>query len=373
MPASTLRYSAFGLSFKRAAMTLSLLILIQCGVPERVHAADTVTPLAIDTTDQGEALWSLFGENNRRSNNLRLRILFSQGGPVERQGGYGIEEFIPFDDLLEAARGSTDALVFAMLLDRCERVRIDAPARCDRIDLARRWVAADTQNQVAWIALATALADEGDLQGARAAWTSAALASTFRDDSFEAARTIVRALPRELTPIQRYLALRVSTIVSMGPSGLAPLATAGRVYRSCKDPALRSECLRIARTMLRDANNLATLNMAGRLVDRLDPADLGHRDRAETVHAVYWGLMNDSTDDEQAIDAGDAGAIERASRDLEFRLEHGEIAAARKTLRRLGVSEAEAAKRFLDAHPERSALEARSLEDARQSAGTATK
>lgn len=197
MPASTLRYS----EFKRAAMTLSLLMLIHFGVEVRAHAAEPVAPSVSDAADEGKALWDRFAESNRRSQNLRLRVLFSQGGLVEHNGGNYFEELIPFDDLLEQARGSTDPLVLAILFDRCGRPRINASSRCSPVDLARRWVAADMQNQIAWIALATVLTDAGDLEGARAAWTSAALASTFRDDFLEAARSIVRALPSDLTPI----------------------------------------------------------------------------------------------------------------------------------------------------------------------------
>lgn len=159
-------------------------------------------------------------------------------------------------------------------------------------------------------------------------------------------------------------------VASIGTSAAITTTTPIRLHRSCKDPALRSECQRIGQTALRDADNLVALIVGTHLEDRFDATGSGPRDRAQTVHAIFWAVTNGSANVEQAIDAGDAGAIERANRNLEFRLERGDIAFARETLRRLGVSEAEAAEKYLEAYPERSAFEARLLGGARGSAGT---
>ncbi len=307
------------------------------------HAGELsgVLPDAAAATPQGrvaEARWEKFAAQNARSGDLRLQLLFGR-------------TTIALEQLVERARGSTDPLVLSTLSERC-----DAPVStgkssaaasgettfigCDGVELARRWVAVDTENQLAWLTLATLLDRRGALDEARSTFMRAARASSYRTLYGEAARTILRIVPRDLSPSEQ-LAFAYG-IVRM--QSAQPFPTFQPLFRTCKLPDMRDACVHIADTMFRDSATVIELFTATELSGRLDVERETVRYRTERFYAMRWLMRQGIAPDEPSID--DAAAIDRFVDDVEKRASRGELAWFREQFRRRGVSEAEAAARY---------------------------
>lgn len=118
-----------------------------------------------------EAARNRFVAASAGSSDLRLRAIFSVSGLEERNGGFHLHETIP----PAGRRGPRieRPLVLAMLVARCgETPNVQ---RCDAIDFARRWTVADTQNQLAWVTLASLPHRRGDRETARTTFERAAV------------------------------------------------------------------------------------------------------------------------------------------------------------------------------------------------------
>ena len=318
----------------RVALIASLSIASHAGEPSGV------LPDAAAATPQGraaEARWEKFAAQNARSGDMRLQLLFGRST-------------ITLEQFVERARGSTDPLVLSILSERCDapmstnKKSETAPATtstdCDGVELARRWVAVDTENQLAWLTLATLLDRRGALDEARSTFMRAARASSYRTLYGEAARTILRIVPRDLNPSERlsfaYGIVRVQSAV--------PFPTFQPLIRTCKLTEMRDACMRIADIMFRDCESLIELFTATELSGRLGVERETARYRIERFYALRWLMRQGIAPDEPSID--DAATIDRFVGDLEKRASLGELAWFRDLLRQRGVSEAEAAARY---------------------------
>ena len=329
-----------------------LISLAFCASALTTHAAHAAEadPSIDDTTltaeEQAEAdQWKRFVADSVKSSDLRLRILLSQGDLVLSGKNYVWVGGIPVESLVEQARGSTDPLVLASLIARCEMGAPKQP-RCKVLDLARRWTMADTQNQLAWLTLASELKQHGDLEGARATFIRASEASIWHDNYGDGSRVLAHALPRAMPPLMRLYSLHratnVSAIFTLGSSALSNLS------RFCKDAALRKACLRIVDTMSRDADNLMSLRVAAGLTEYNGAPEMIARARRQRADAIYWGAMMSYPRD---ISKSDPTAVAAALNHAEQLIELGEIAVAQRNLTKSGISEAEAAARFAAAYP----------------------
>ncbi len=319
----------------RVAMIASLSIApLADGLPDVLPDDAAATP----QERAAEARWEKFAAQNARSGDLRLQLLFGRNT-------------IALEQLVERARGSTDPLVLSTLAERCDApqstAKRSAPANsettgvgCDGVELARRWVAVDTENQLAWLTLATLLDRRGALSEARATFTRAALASSYRTLYGEGARTILRIVPRDLKPIER-LAFTYG-IVRM--QSVETLLTFQPLFRTCKLPEMRDACMHIADTMFRDSETLLELVMATTLSARLDVERETVRHRMERSYAIRWLLTQGVFSDEPSID--DVAAIDRFVSEVGKRASLGELVWLREVLRQRGVSESEAAARY---------------------------
>ncbi len=292
-------------------------------------------------TPQGraaEARWEKFADQNARSGDLRLQLLFGPGA-------------IPLEQFVERARGSTDPFVLSTLSHRCDRAQWEAaastpgaadavPKGCDAVEFARRWVAVDAENQLAWLTLATRLDRRGDIGGARSAIKRAARASSYRTLYGEAARTIVRILPRDLKDVEP-LAFAGGILAI---AATQPYPTSQPLFRACKLPDMHSDCARIADVMFRDSEILVDLFVATALSAKLDVERETVRYRVQQSYAIRWILGQHTTLDEPSPD--DFDAIKQFAREIEERASMGELAWFREALRKRGVSEADAAMRF---------------------------
>ena len=307
------------------------------------HAGELagVLPDNAAATPQGraaEARWEKFATQNARSGDLRLQLLFGRNT-------------IPLEQFVERARGSTDPLVLSILSERCDaplsasRKSETTPGAtaftdCDGIDLARRWVAVDTENQLAWLTLTTLLDRRGALDQARSTFTRAALASSYRTLYGEAARTILRIVPRDLNPSER-LAFAYGIVRIQSAQ---PFPTFQPLLRTCRLPDMRDACARIADTMFRDSETMIELFTATELSGRLDVERETVRHRIERFYAMRWLMRQGVAPDEPSID--DVAAIDHFVDGVEKRASLGELAWFREQFRRRGVSEAEAAARY---------------------------
>ncbi len=272
------------------------------------------------------------------SSDLRLRLAFASF-PVLDAHGKVLHQHMPIRDLLEAARGSTDPLVLQLLLARC-RTATRRDAACNDLDLARRWIQAETQNQAAWIAYATVLEASGDLPRAEEAWQSAARSSTYRDGFSAVVRTIVQAMPADEDPKRRYQDL----VAAFGIAAAIPGPDLQDAYRGCKVATRRESCARIADVMFRDADNLLVLMIAKWIGSYTGQPDDLVRAREERVRAMQWAVMEMGKDrnDPDAIETGGPQAAVAANAAIEALARRGELASAQDflTLHHLSVAEA---------------------------------
>ncbi len=317
------------------SMSMSMSLASHASEPSGVLPDDAV---ARPHGRAAEARWEQFAAQNARSGDLRLHLLFGRNT-------------VALEQLVERARGSTDPLVLSILSERC-----DAPmstskksettpgetafTNCDGVELARRWVAVDTENQLAWLTLATLLDRRGALDEARSTFMRAARASSYRTLYGEAARTILRIVPRDLNPSER-LAFAYGIVRIQSAQ---PFPTFQPLFRTCRLPDMRDACMHIADTMFRDSETLIELFTATELSGRLDVERETIRYRIERFYAMRWLMRQGIAPDEPSID--DVAAIDRFVGDVEKRASLGELAWFREQFRRRGVSEAEAAARY---------------------------
>lgn len=288
--------------------------------------------------------WDRLVAAGTKSSELRLRIIFSSDGLEKRKGdAISWRETIPLESLVEQARGSTDPMVLAMLFARC--VEAGNPKRCDALDFAERWAVADTQNQLAWVALSSELQRRGDRDAAHAAFERAAQASTWHEYSEDVARVSVRALPPAPTPRERLFDLNTTT----GTAAASAIAIVPHTYMrvACEEPSLREACTRILDTMFRDGDTLLGTAMSAHLAKAAGLSDEAVRSRKQRYHATAWALTQFPVQSGANLD--DPAVLARAVDETEQRIRLGEMEWGRRLLQRAGVSEADAAARHVAA------------------------
>ncbi len=315
------------------AAALGLVVAVLAPEPLRAES---------DTRDESMSdAWDRLTSLGRRSSDLRVRIAYSRDEGLTRDGGYRMREAIPLETLLEQARGSTDPVVLSLMLDRCDDASRKA-GRCDAVDLAHRWTVADTQNQLAWLALSAALAGRGDADGARTTFRRAAEASHWHEHVPETERALVAAAPTSADPRQRAALLLAVVAKALVASSSAYFQT---VNTRCKDDDAKDACGRILEVMARDASSLQTLVVAATLArDRstLPWATVAAiRQRADAMHWA-WTLTPESDLRTMTPDE-----LTRAVAEMESLIARGEIETRRRALQRAGLVESEAARRYV--------------------------
>ena len=286
-----------------------------------------------------------------RSNDLRLRILAStvlvMVDDHDLAKGIYLEETIPAADLVEQARGSTDPLVLDLMAARCD-VPFRSGKGCDALAFARRWTEADTQNQVAWLTLASALRSCGDEDGARATFLRAAQASTWHEHDLDLARVVTSHAPPDLKPASRYAMLRDAAGKARAQGIPFPALSTLGAY--CKEPGdLRAACARIVATMARDTDSLMGLTLSAAYAARahVDPLVVAtYRMQSDAVH---WSLPSrvstlNGEDDPAKMD--DETLRQRIAQ-LQARIDVGERRVGEDDLLAQHLSRSEAAARYV--------------------------
>lgn len=291
---------------------------------------------------QAGAAWSRMEEVGRQSSDLRVKILYSLGAFEFRDGVFHLNEVIAIETLVDEAGGSTDPVVLSLLIDRC-RDDLRKAGRCDAVDLARRWTVADTQNQLAWVVLATVLANRGDVDDARVAFRRGAQASQWHEYYPEIARSLASVMPK--TDDSKTRAALLLAVVTKSFAGL-PSGHYQTISNRCKEVALRDACGRILETMSRDAQSLMTINLAAVLANvrqALPPMTIANlQQRAD---AMRWAA---SLNAGRFLDDG-SNEAELASdiAYLEALIARTEIDVLRRSLQDRGLRESEAARNYV--------------------------
>lgn len=309
-------------------------------------AVDALTPRERATAEQLDRIADGFS----RSADPAVRILFSTNGLDQHADGtIRWHETVPVAELVDQARGSTDPLVLDLLLRRCS----NDDAACDRLDLATRWAAADTQNQVAWLMLASIRQERKDPDGARATFLRAARASTWHDHYDDAIRRSAKALPADLSPPIRVAAF---DMIFVRAGLVLPFVASHTLGDYCKERgAAREACATIVATMVRDADTLVDLIFAAPFAARahVDPSVVAQYQ--QTSDAVRWGMtgmLATHPISTESPELDDSPALRERLRQMDFRIALGERRWAERYLTEQHVGEVEAAKRYVASLPE---------------------
>ncbi len=253
--------------------------------------ASALTPRQQVLVDEMEAIRVA----QSRSADLRVRIVASLSAAIGAMFGPDADALrarlsTTAAALYEQARGSTDPVALEALLYGCSFLATRAD-RCDPLALARRWVEADTQNQAAWLALASQLRARGFATEARTTFERASLASRWHEQYGDLARSLADALPTGLSPQARNLAL--GSALSLSAVFASSLETVQLIANTCRDAdAPRAACARIMDTMMRDGGTLQAIGVIPSLAARSRlPAETVGSYRRE-VDALQWALRH---------------------------------------------------------------------------------
>ncbi len=278
---------------KRVVIGVTLAIALSCG-PAIGRADESVDTATAELTPRQQAIADRLDRlraEYAQSSDLRLRILYSTSGDVEVErrpdNGFYARETISAAELYVQARGSTDPLVLDLRLRRCS-VQTKTMDACDRMDLARRWTQADTQNQVAWLTLASVLKYRGDLGAARIAFLRAAQASRWHEHYSDIAQLVVKAMPGQLSPQLRNAMLQNALAQAGAGIPFDALRTLGAYCK--EDGEMRTACGWIVETMVRDTDTLValTISVPYAVRARMDPSIVATYQRE--ADAIHWSI-----------------------------------------------------------------------------------
>ncbi|MGI9026863.1 MAG: hypothetical protein ACR2GP_15035, partial [Burkholderiaceae bacterium] len=119
----------------------------------------------------------------------------------------------------------------------------------------------------------------------------------------------------------------------------------------CKDPTLRSSCIKILDTVFRDSETLSGLGFAAMAAKYRDLPPDSAQSRQQHYEAVTWGVMIALKEPNRIIDepeSADAVGIANARKVLLKSLDLGERTIGLQALAQAHLSEAEAAKLLRD-------------------------
>lgn len=171
------------------------------------------------------------------------------------------------DALAQVAAASSDALVYALAIEACRSLdaKQAAAGACQLIN-AEQWARLDAQNAVPWLSLAWMARQRGDAAGVAEAVYRASLARVSDAHAFVVPTTVSQALPADLPPLGRTIALvdawRVQAAFHL-PSHHAAIAYCAE--GAVADSNLRQVCDQLAKLLL-EQGRAAPDPLAGRTI-----------------------------------------------------------------------------------------------------------
>ena len=165
----------------------------------------------------------------------------------------------------------------------------------------------------------------------------------------DVARMIARALPGTLAPRERLFGLDAV----LGTSAARTMSMIPYQYlrAACKEYTTRDACTRILDTIFRDGDTLVATSFSWRLAQDAGFSDEPVRARKQRYDATWWTLTQFSAPEGAELD--DPAMLANAVDAAEQRIKLGEIGWGQRLLQQSGVSEAEAAARYVAARASR--------------------
>lgn len=321
-PATTLSTPRSGATTVAAARDATICGLAQAteGAPAG-GAADAST--AAVPAAQRAAMQARWRDALRLSRDERARVVAALA--VVRAGDDGAAAATAIDALAQQALRTRDGWVYGVALQACA-AQVEAPAAC-RLLHAEQWARLDAANALPWLHAAADARTRGDAAGEAEAMYRASLAATSDAHWGRVPAVVARALPADLPPLARSLALVDAWSLQ---AALAPAPQLGAAAAYCAADALadgnrRQVCESLARLLAERGRTAADANLGRALGERLGwPAAplhaAGERQRALLDAAAGWVTAEGLS----------CSGVERLARWARMTEADGEVGAARE-------------------------------------------
>ena len=314
-------------SLYRLLFSVAVVAVVTCSRAETADPADQV--IALTPAERSDfARLRAFLIDGVRSSDARVRGLAGYNQQFFDEDTLPAAQRVSVDTLADLARGSTDPIVLSLLVGMCGNDRLKPRPTCDARAIAQQWTVADTQNQVAWLTLASVLRWSGDEAGSRAAFERGARASTWHESYDEGTRVIAAAMPKGLGPRARMALLQQA--LGASAAWLTPSAAISELNFRCKDDSLRVACARVIDTIDGDGGSMMSRQLAASMGRRsgFDPETMTRRTRTldtltyASIHSGFKGY-------DEIVDPTE---LDRQADQLDRRVALGEMAWLRELL-----------------------------------------
>ncbi len=218
------------------------------------------------------------------SQDLRLRVLAARWWPGQPRISKPETRLPTVKELAEAAQGSTDPYVLAVMAARC---RGAMASECSGADFLRRWTEVAPQDARAWLNLALWERSQGHEEASVQAFRKIAAANELSDPHAMGLQIAVAATKEEGPPSRDQLVL-VTQAAATGSMVTLPLSN---LTQWCgADDALKPSCRHLADLML-ERGGLLDFVLAQAILDRLPTTAPAERQQLATAKKAYfWAL-----------------------------------------------------------------------------------
>jgi hypothetical protein len=343
-----------------------------CGVGK--VSVDSDDPTAISQylealTEKRRARWSAALLN---SDNLRARAvgLFLQGSgdPKMEQPATQAAR----DELVQLAVGAGDPAVYALALQRCDRMNEFADSSsgaCPQISW-RGWARLDPDNAVPWLMVAGVAHAAHDSAAENDAFNQASKSHTvdsYNDSLFGFSES---TLPDDVTPLERsFIGIEMIGIEAASFAPQYSIASRHCSVAAVQDSDVKQQCDALAELLIGKGSNLITLMIGESIGKRVGwPAarvDALEREKKATMQSLEQLTPIDDSD------PWSCAAVNRFSDYLDLRSRLGELAAARELRERSGESVDELARKWTEFEEKRRARATEELTRAQESQASA--
>jgi len=272
------------------------------------------------------------------SPDLRLRVLAAPWVSMRQRITKPEVRFPTIKELAEAAQGSTDPYVLAVMAAICRGAMVP---ECSAADFLHRWTEVTPQDARAWLNLALWERSQGHEEASVQAFQKIATADELSDPHATGLQIAIAATKNDRSPSRNQMVI-VAQAAATGSLITPPLSS--QIQWCSTDDRLKPACRHLADLML-DRGSLLDFSLAMAIVDRLPGTMPAERQRRATEKKAYfWALGIPTTcylDQalNQPAESPDCPATDWLNRVAAL----GEVRYAKAELQRRGISVAEAA------------------------------
>lgn len=272
------------------------------------------------------------------SPDLRLRVLAARWFPDQPRISKPEVRLPTIKELADAAQGSTDPYVLAVMAARC---RGTMASECNAADFLHRWTEVAPQDARAWLNLAMWERSQSHEEASVQAFKKITTANEFSDPHAMGLQIAIAATKEEGPPSRDQLVL-VSQAAATGSMVALPIPSL--VPWCGSDDTLTPACRHLADLML-ERGSLLDFGLALAILDRLPATATAERQRlAIEKKAYFWALGRPATCYlDRALNKEPESPDCSATDWLNGAAALGEVRYAKAELQRQGVSVADAA------------------------------